>query len=192
MDKTELIKRCKSKMNQPIVNNFLKDKKNYAIFQKALNNSQDKDNVKKLDDAFRNYYKSVKVLSYISKLIYFYSIDYDKKISSYKNKEVYAPDTESNSNDQQDGQQLLEVYFSSQKDLTFADFQQHQTFLDQIEDEGLYQSLKSLKEIQLRILELIYVHGLNNKEVASALDKSEQTISYNHKTALKKLKSHIS
>ncbi|WP_405097004.1 sigma factor-like helix-turn-helix DNA-binding protein [Oceanobacillus sp. FSL H7-0719] len=36
-------------------------------------------------------------------------------------------------------------------------------------------------------MELIYDHGLNNKEVAEVLNKSEQTVSYNHSTALKKI-----
>lgn len=83
------------------------------------------------------------------------------------------------------------MYFSSKKDLTFEGFQNYQSFLDQIEDEKLYQNIKSLKPMQLRIIELIYVQGLSNKEVAAVLSESEQTVSYNHRAALKKLKNNL-
>ncbi len=178
-------------MNQPIIKNFLKDENNYALFNKALQEPSDTENIEKLDVAFQKYYKSIKILGYISKLIYFYSIDFDKRKNNYKNKEVFIKDKDSSFDKNFDDQSLQDVYFSSKKDLTFEGFQNYQSFLDQIEDEKLYQNIKSLKPMQLRIIELIYVQGLSNKEVAAVLSESEQTVSYNHRAALKKLKNNL-
>ncbi|WP_152657519.1 sigma-70 family RNA polymerase sigma factor [Oceanobacillus sp. CFH 90083] len=187
MEKLNLLSKCKSQMNQPVIKNFLNDENNYALFNKALQEPSNTESIKKLDEAFQRYYKSIKILGYISKLIYFYSIDFDKKRNNHKNKEVYIKDKDSKIDDET----LQEVYFSSKKDLTFEGFQNHQSFLDRIEDEKLYKNIKSLKPLQLRILELIYVQGLSNKEAASVLGESEQTISYNHRAALKKLKNNL-
>ncbi len=191
MEKLNIVKKCKSQMNQPIIKNFLKDENNYALFNKALQEPSDTENIEKLDVAFQKYYKSIKILGYISKLIYFYSIDFDKRKNNYKNKEVFIKDKDSSFDKNFDDQSLQDVYFSSKKDLTFEGFQNYQSFLDQIEDEKLYQNIKSLKPMQLRIIELIYVQGLSNKEVAAVLSESEQTVSYNHRAALKKLKNNL-
>lgn len=187
MEKINLVRKCESQMNQPIIKNFFNDENNYALFNKALQETSNTENIKKLDEAFQRYYKSIKILGYISKLIYFYSIDFDKKMNNYKNKEVYIKDKDSNLDDQT----FQDAFFSSKKDLTFEDFQNYQSFLDQIEDEKLYQNIKSLKPMQLRVIELIYVQGLSNKEAAAVLGESEQTISYNHRAAMKKLKNNL-
>ncbi|MBS7429371.1 MULTISPECIES: sigma-70 family RNA polymerase sigma factor [Virgibacillus] len=188
MKELELVKKCKSKMNQPVIRNFLKDENNYILLKKVLEDPSDEENKKKLDNAFQNYYKGIKIIGYLSKLIYFYSIDYDKRRNNYKNKTVYPLKKESSSNIEQDFQQIFDIYISSTRDLTVNTFEKHQSLLEQIEDESLFQSLQHLKPTQLRILELIYSYGLKNKEVAEVLGKSEQTVSYNHRAALKKIK----
>lgn len=182
----KLLEKCKSKLNQPIIRNFLKKKENYHLFTKTLEEPNNPKFEKELNTAFQKHYKSVKILGYLSKLIYFYSIDYDKKSNNYKNK------IHSDSNIEQEDQQLTDVYFSSKEDLTFNSFLKYESLLDQIEDESLYQSIKSLKPTQQKILELIYGYGLSNKEVAMVLGKSEQTVSYNHRSALKKIKKLVS
>lgn len=172
-------------MNQPIIQNFLKIEENNILFKKVLEEPNDEESKNALDIAFQKYYKTVRILGYISKLIHFYSIDFDKKLNNYKNK------IHSDLNSEKDNQQSLDNYFPSTKDLTFSDFLKYESLLEQIENESLYKNIVSLKPTQQRILELIYRCGLNNKEVAKVLRKSEQTVSYNHRTALKKLKNNL-
>lgn len=62
MEKLNIVKKCKSQMNQPIIKNFLKDENNYALFNKALQEPSDTENIEKLDVAFQKYYKSIKIL----------------------------------------------------------------------------------------------------------------------------------
>ncbi|WP_243526981.1 sigma factor-like helix-turn-helix DNA-binding protein [Bacillus pseudomycoides] len=64
--------------------------------------------------------------------------------------------------------------------------EENQTDLkEHITDELLYKGLNLLSEKQLKILNLYYVYQYNNKQISRILSESEQTISYNHKQALK-------
>uniref|UniRef100_UPI0021E97349 sigma-70 family RNA polymerase sigma factor n=1 Tax=Bacillus thuringiensis TaxID=1428 RepID=UPI0021E97349 len=77
-------------------------------------------------------------------------------------------------------------------DITYMQFEKKQTHLkEHITDELLYEGLSLLSKKQLEILNLYYVHQYNNKQISRILSVSEQTISYNHKKALKTLKSQL-
>ncbi|MGQ3737396.1 hypothetical protein [Bacillus sp. FDAARGOS_1420] len=69
---------------------FLNEPTNYALFEQAILKPTI-ENKQQLDTAFQIYFKNIKMVNYISKLIYFYSIDFDKKISRY-NKRNYLHD----------------------------------------------------------------------------------------------------
>lgn len=58
--------------------------------------------------------------------------------------------------------------------------------LDAVENEELFQSLKSLTDKQLQILEMIYAHDYSIKAVAETLQTTPQNISNLHRKALKK------
>ena len=68
----------RKKLKDPIVSNFLKDDDNRQKFSSFIDSPND-ETKKELDSAFRSYYKRVKVIAYLDKLIHFYSIDLDKK-----------------------------------------------------------------------------------------------------------------
>lgn len=69
------------KLKEPIVSNFLKDEDNHQLFM-AFIESPTHETKDALDSAFKSYYKRVKVITYIDKLIHYYSMDLDKKIIS--------------------------------------------------------------------------------------------------------------
>lgn len=64
--------------NNPIIKSFLDNKDNYILVKKAVSNLTNK-NMNRVDLAFKKHYEQVKIISYISKLIHFFSIDFDKK-----------------------------------------------------------------------------------------------------------------
>ncbi|MFT8225069.1 sigma factor-like helix-turn-helix DNA-binding protein, partial [Streptococcus agalactiae] len=174
----------KEKMNEPIIRNFLKDEKNNALFQAAIINPTEA-NTSMLNSAFAEYYRKVKVINYISNLVYFYSIDFDKRVSLYKKRNLFAltvshAEIDNNLNN-------LDALTSSEEDLTYADYERMAKkgdLKDHIDGELLYKALDVLSDKQLKILTLMYLNDHTNKEVAEILDESVQTISYNHNKAL--------
>ena len=54
-----------------------------------------------------------------------------------------------------------------------------------LSDELLIKSFCKLSKKQIKILNLFYLEEYTNKEIAKILGESEQTISYNHKSAIK-------
>ncbi|MEI4803978.1 MULTISPECIES: sigma-70 family RNA polymerase sigma factor [unclassified Bacillus (in: firmicutes)] len=178
------------KLEEPIVQQFLKDPKNHSLFIKAIEEPTSK-NKQLLDEAFKLHFKKVKMLSYISKLIYFYSIDFDKKVTLNKNRNLLTLDKTITS-DENNNTTMLEVMNNDLTDRTCKQFEENQIHLkEHITDELLYKALDLLTEKQLHILNLYYVHEYNNKQISRILSESEQTISYNHKKALEKLKSQL-
>jgi len=177
-----------AKLNEPIVQYFFKEEENVKLLETFLADSSP-DNQKRLDYAFQEHFRSVKLLSYIDKLIYFYSIDFDKRINK-KNKQFILIDH--NSTNSESNKINMENLISSKEDLTFLNFEKTQTKLsDHIDNESLIEGLQFLSDKQSQILNLLYIQGYSNKEISSILNESTQTISYNHKAALSKLKNHL-
>lgn len=61
-------------------------------------------------------------------------------------------------------------------------------FSEAIENKNLYQSLKQLKEIDVKIINMRYVEQLSFKEIAEQLSMKEDTVGKRHRRALDKLK----
>jgi len=178
------------KLEDPIMRNFLKDSDNYGLFLNAMEKPTN-DNKQLLDKAFKSYFKKVKIISYISNLIYFYSIGFDKKVSINNKRNILNLDKPI-TNEGENHTTILDLMSDDLTDITYMQFEKKQTHLkEHITDELLYEGLSLLSKKQLEILNLYYVHQYNNKQISRILSVSEQTISYNHKKALKTLKSQL-
>ncbi|HFU7089561.1 MULTISPECIES: sigma-70 family RNA polymerase sigma factor [Bacillus] len=178
------------KLEDPIMRNFLKDSDNYGLFLNAMEKPTN-DNKQLLDKAFKSYFKKVKIISYISNLIYFYSIGFDKKVSINNKRNILNLDKPI-TNEGENHTTILDLMSDELTDITYMQFEKKQTHLkEHITDELLYEGLSLLSKKQLEILNLYYVHQYNNKQISRILSVSEQTISYNHKKALKTLKSQL-
>ncbi|WP_230876649.1 sigma-70 family RNA polymerase sigma factor [Bacillus sp. SRB1LM] len=178
------------KLENPIMRNFLGDSDNYELFLNAMEKPTN-DNKQLLDKAFKSYFKKVKIISYISNLIYFYSIGFDKKVSINNERNILNLDKPI-TNQGENHTTILDLMSDDLTDITYMQFEKKQMHLkEHITDELLYKGLSLLSKKQLEILNLYYVHQYNNKQISRILSVSEQTISYNHKKALKTLKSQL-
>ncbi|MGN4444934.1 sigma-70 family RNA polymerase sigma factor [Bacillus cereus group sp. MYBK79-1] len=183
----DYINKHKKKMNEPIVRNFLESKENYDLFKTAIISPTNK-NKQLLDQAFQAHFKKVKVINYVSKLIYYYSMDFGKKVNLNAKRNVLNLDT---SFEDKDGNQMsrYEILLSDNEDKTHNSFIQDDNNLkNHLSDEVLIEQFSKLSKKQINILNLFYLEQLTNKEIAQLLKESEQTISYHHKNAIKKLK----
>jgi RNA polymerase sigma factor (sigma-70 family) len=175
----------KKALENPIVKGFLSNKNNYELLVRAITEPS-KMNREKVDQAFTEHYKKVKKIKYISNLIRFFSIDFDKKIRKLNQRFLLTLD-----------QPLAEDNNVSMKDLlmdtnTSINVFEQRSLKDQIENERLYRALDVLTQKQVLILEMIYVNNLTLREIANILDSTPQNVSNLHRKALEKLKKEIS
>ncbi len=61
-------------------------------------------------------------------------------------------------------------------------------FSEAMENKNLYYSLKQLKEIDVKIINMRYVEQLSFKEIAEQLSMKEDTVGKRHRRALDKLR----
>ncbi|MFD4704466.1 sigma-70 family RNA polymerase sigma factor [Gottfriedia sp. NPDC058432] len=158
----------KEKINDPVVKAFLKKKENKELLLRAINNPS-YENKEMLDNAFKKHYKNVKIISYISKLIHFYSIDLYKKNNLYsKRYPLIYNHSFKNENDKNPYE--FESTLKSLEDSTFNTFQNLQDSIkDYITDEQIFYSLKLLSEKQLKILNYKFIYNYSNKEIAQII-----------------------
>ncbi|MEK7019330.1 sigma-70 family RNA polymerase sigma factor [Bacillus sp. FSL R9-9410] len=174
-------------MNEPIVRMFLQETEYYGLFENAIINPTDK-NRQLLDNAFKSHYKRVKIINYVSKLIHFYSIDFDKKINLNNSRNILNLDTPIEDNHGNQASRY-DVLTSENEDTIYNNIIEVEGDLrEHLSNEELYIEFKKLSEKQIKILNLFYIEAYTNREIAQLLGESEQTISYNHKSAIKKLK----
>lgn len=172
----------KAKLKEPIVENFLKIEANYQLFS-AFIESPSPEIKNALDSAFKAYYKRVKVIAYIDKLIHYYSMDLDKKINKYNAKQqliLDKPISESGT--------MKDIVPSNQQPILYS----FQLPLEELlEDLNLYKAWNSLSDKQKKVLTLKYQYNFKDIEIADILSETKQVISYNHNKAIKVLRQSV-
>lgn len=113
-------------------------------------------------------------ITYMANLLYYNSINYDKKRRMTTNRFPLTLD-----NDENLESSLLFTYDSESVPLSLK---------DHITNQLLYQAFESLPEQQQKILSLAYVQGLNDKEISKLVGGSQQNISKHRLKALGKLR----
>lgn len=173
----------KEKLDDPLIRNFLKESSNYNLLLTALQEPSH-ENQANLDQAFKKHYKEVKIISYISKLIHFFAIDYDKKVNLYYERNILSIDSQPDSIGFYEGEKSDDKFY-------WEGYEFKGELLDLVTTKSLFNALKKLPNKQIAILDLKYNKDLNNKEIARVLKESEQSISYHHKKSLRRLKELI-
>lgn len=174
----------KEKLKEPIVSNFLKDNDNYQKF-KAFIESPNHETKNALDSAFKSYYKKIKVITYIDKLIHYFSMDLDKKRNKHHVNHQLILDKPIGENGSMTMKDNITTNQSSI--LNTCRFPLEEL----LEDLHLYEAWQSLSDKQKEILTLKYQYDLKDVEVANIVSVSKQVISYNHNKALKILRRSV-
>ncbi|MED3801602.1 sigma-70 family RNA polymerase sigma factor [Lysinibacillus xylanilyticus] len=174
--------RNNEQVNNPIIKSFLSDSQNLYLVQKAILYPTDI-NRKLVDESFQSHYKNVRKTKYVSNLIYFFSLDFDKKRRRLQNRSLLILDKGLS---EKDGKAAIERIEDASNE-TELDNIVGEGLLDNIEDEQLLKSLQKLTVKQLQILEMIYVKEKSLKEIAQTLQTTPQNISNLHRKALNKL-----
>lgn len=176
-------------LNEPIIKDFLKTDENYQILVKAVV-YKSLTHKKLLDERFQVFFKKARIIKYVNSLIRFYSIDFDKRIRRVNSR--YPLVLNAKPNGATEDITLIDILPSDEADPVKTLLENEGNRLkDVIENQHLHQAINKLSKKQLRIIELIYVNGLTNKEVAKYFDDSPQNISKTHKQALINLRKNV-
>lgn len=180
----EFFKRNEESLKNPVIANFLSIKENEDALIKALLEPT-AFNRGVVDRKFREHYNYVKKIKYVSNLIYYFSIDFDKR--ERKNKER--------------NQLILDKSVSDDSNTTVKDLiidkkrrpedSMGDRITDHLERKELIDSIDDLTYKQVEILELIYLQGLTLKEVSDVTKTTPQNISNQHRKIIRKIKNKI-
>lgn len=183
----EVFSSVESHLQNPIIKSFLEIQENRELLERAIHHPT-KMSKQQLDDSFREFFFKIRFTSYLSNAIHFNAINYDKKIKLFLERNQPILDSPVKG---REGEALLDV-------ITPKDLQERQescidssNIEDHLTNDSLYKGIQQLTENQRQLLSLAYIFGLNDTEIASHLNISQQAVSKSHRKALKKLREII-
>ncbi|AXF56200.1 sigma-70 family RNA polymerase sigma factor [Salicibibacter kimchii] len=157
---------------QRIFQSFLEDDENLRIFIQAIC-VPGTHAFRKLDEAFKNHYANVQFTQYLSKTLYWTSVQYDQHHREHRNHQRLTMDNlyDHPSND-------MPNLITETNDLgTWSD------------DVALTNALRQLTDKQQTVITERYGYERTNNEIARLLNVSPQAVSRTHLHALKRLRS---
>ncbi|MGB3261336.1 sigma-70 family RNA polymerase sigma factor [Paenisporosarcina sp.] len=179
--------KLKKHLQNPIIKSFLEIPEHVALL-KEVRNQPTPELKKKLDDTFREFYFNIRFTTYLSQTIYFNAINYDKKIKLVSERYQLILDRPL----KDDGELTFLDLLSSSENMRNTDiFIDSSTIMDHLTSYDIFHAIQSLTENQQQVLSLAYIYGLNDSEIASSLNKSQQAVSKSHTKALRKIREII-
>ncbi|WP_019913614.1 sigma-70 family RNA polymerase sigma factor [Paenibacillus sp. HW567] len=151
----------------PIIKNFLNDKNNYELLLLNITDPSLSNKIR-LDEAFKSFYFEIRFTTYISSLIRFSSIDFDKKERRLEKRMILN---------------LEDKYMTTQESFS------NDAHLESIASSSLlYNGMLLLTMKEKEVLVESYINSLSDTEIAKKKNISQQAISKTRKNALKKLR----
>lgn len=181
MNKTE------KHLQNPIIKSFLDIPENLILLNKVIDNPTNSSK-KKLDDTFKEFYFNIRFTTYLSQVIYFNSINYDKKVKLFSDRNKLILDSPAK---EDESGTLIDFLGSTEWHDGQEVWSVSSNIGDHLTNYSLYIGIQQLTENQRQLLSLAYVYGLNDSEIATHLNKSQQAVSKCHKKILKKLREFI-
>jgi RNA polymerase sigma factor (sigma-70 family) len=176
-------------MDQPIVKTFLNIEENYTLFKKTIY-TPTRDNRETLDKSFKTFYYKIRLIKYMSTLIHYSSIEFDKKYRNNQRRYPLVLDQALNPHEEKSTTILDRFITESCFDFWGLILKEKGTkdIIDHLECPNLISAIDKLNPKQKLILQYKYIDCLKNKEIAKIFNTSPQNISKVNKTALKKIK----
>lgn len=159
---------------------FLEDERNNIIYLKYVY-EPNKKNAIELNEAYKIFERQLMARSYLKKAFHFEAQKFDQKIRDKEKQNISIDKTT------EDGTELGEFLIDEKSSRIYE--QMMDVNLEELfEDIRLYQAIVNLTRKQRKILYLLYIKDLSEKEIAKQLSVTQQAISKVHKAAINKLK----
>lgn len=174
LEETELI--SIEALHEPLINNFLSENENLLILNQFLLNPT-QNNKALLDRAFQEFYIKAKIVNYLSKTIYWKSVEYDKKMRHAASMSIPLLDEvkEDKPGYQFQSSDNVEKQVIESDNLPLA---------EKIENPLLRKAFEKLTDRQKEVLQHVYGYGQNMNETAMKMKVSQQAVSKIHKSAI--------
>ncbi|KWW12586.1 MULTISPECIES: sigma-70 family RNA polymerase sigma factor [Bacillaceae] len=167
---------------QPIIHVFLQNPEHMKILTETLD-SPSSHNICHLNETFQIFYYRAKVYKYMCSLIYFFSVDFDKRVRKQRERYRMVLDAAPS-----DAVRMIDRI--GNYDGQLEKMGETNDLSSHISDEEMIKALQKLTAKQNLVLTMIFSYGLSNKEIAAYFHESPQNISSIRKQALKKLRKH--
>ncbi len=163
-------------LKNTIIQRFIEDDLNLNVLVLSL--FWEKDCKDLLDQLFREFYFEYRFIAYISQLLYFEAVNYDKTKRKDEERQRVILDQPIN---QEENITLIDKFTSSE---SIKDEVNEGEFQNSLANEVLFKAFGDLTKKQQQILYLAYVEELKDVEIAKKLNVSQQAVSKTRKNAL--------
>ncbi|RAP26429.1 hypothetical protein C2W64_01973 [Brevibacillus laterosporus] len=177
-------------LSNPILKNFLKEEENLLLFSKVIN-SPTQENREELDRSFKSFYGKIRLLNFISKLLYYNAIDYDKKVRQRNQRYLLTLDKPIESTSRDDIVTIVDFIPSDQPTLDEVIIHKNNVLDEMIDDRQLSKAIKILTAKEKLMIELAYIHNMSDREIAKKLCVSHQAIGKTRKRAINKIRNYM-
>ncbi|PLR76237.1 hypothetical protein CU633_16760 [Bacillus sp. V3-13] len=174
-------------LTNPLIKNFLKHKQNFELFLNTLCNPTI-ENRERLDQTFKIFYFNVRFISFISSSLYFNAINFDKKQRQYSSRNLLTVDSFIQNEEEVTFKDIIE---DPESEITLDKLSISDDIADYIINPLLYEAVQTLSTKQKEVLNLVYLKGLSDTQIARLLNKSQQSVSKIHKKCLGKIQDYI-
>ncbi|BBW98444.1 sigma-70 family RNA polymerase sigma factor [Geobacillus icigianus] len=171
-------------LENTVVKSFLTEEENQKLLVQAICEPTE-ENKKLLDNKFEKFYFDIRFTSYISTVLYFNAINFDKRYRKMLNRQPLTVDQPINNDSSNTSFNAMLV--DAETEIQVEDILRSDNIEDYITNPVLYEAIQSLTEKQKEVISLAYVKGLTDTEISKILNKSQQAVSKIHKAALKKI-----
>lgn len=176
-------------LSNPVIINFLKEEKNVHLLIQAMR-CPTKENIAYLDEAFREFYLKIRWIAFASQLLYYGSIDYDKKHRKDRERYPLILDKPLQGDQENDGV-LVDLIPSKELSIEEMIIEKGKSLEEICGHPFLLQAIKELTKKEKEIIKLAYIEDLTDKKIAEKLDVSPQAIFKTRKKAIHKLRCRI-
>jgi RNA polymerase sigma factor (sigma-70 family) len=177
-------------LSNPVMKAFLDKEENLIIFAEAIC-FPCKKNKGNLDRKFKQFYLELRLTKYLSTLLHYDSIYFDKRKRKIANRFPLLLDQPINYG----GEELtLLVDIIPSEGLvkeTERIFLESHRLEEHLTDMKLFEAIKILTDRQKRILELSFIEQMSDRRISNELGVSQQSISKTRNKALLRIKEYL-
>ncbi|MFT9850233.1 sigma-70 family RNA polymerase sigma factor [Aneurinibacillus sp. REN35] len=168
-----------------IIRYFLQDETSAFLVRQAIEKPT-LENRQRVEKRFQTFYNEIQLISYLSGLIHYQAIAYDRRLRAYQYRCPRSLDAPLG--EEGDGT-LLDIMTATEEELT--DFDTFTSLEEISESKELYYALRLLTEHERKIIEWAYLYCLSDTDIARQLYVSQQTVSRTRSKALAKLRMSV-
>lgn len=184
----QFIKENKLFLENKAVKSFLEVERNKKLFFHVISYPTP-ENKRILDEEFRKHFFTIRFTAFISSLIYYNAINYDKRHRMLSNRYQLTLDKPIGVNHEK--QSFKDLLKDSYSQIQIDNILESSDIKDYLSEELYVKAIDQLTKKQKEVINLAYVKGYSDTEIGTLLGKSQQAISKLHKKALEKMHKFI-